>query len=122
MSDEMERTMDACVFCRIVAGQAPASVVYEDDEIIAIRDVNPQAPLHLLVIPRKHVRTLSDLGEGEDQLVGRMIRRAAALAADNGVAAQGYRTVFNCERGAGQTVFHIHLHVLGGRRLGWPPG
>ncbi|MFB3853387.1 MAG: histidine triad nucleotide-binding protein [Vicinamibacterales bacterium] len=114
--------MDACVFCRIAAGQAPASVVYEDEEMIAIRDVNPQAPLHLLVIPRKHVRTLNDLAEGDDLLIGRMIRRAAALAAENGAAAQGYRTVFNCERGAGQTVYHIHLHVLGGRHFGWPPG
>lgn len=114
--------MTRCLFCRIAAGQAPATLVYEDDEMVAIRDVNPQAPAHLLVIPRRHIATLNDLAEADDGLVGRMIRRAAALAAEHGFAGEGYRTVFNCERGAGQTIFHIHLHVLGGRPLRWPPG
>lgn len=112
----------ACLFCRIVAHQAPAKILCEDDELIVIQDINPQAPLHVLVIPRKHVATLNDLTDEEDRLVGVMLRRAAAIAAASGVANRGYRTVFNCNREAGQTVFHIHLHVLGGRPLGWPPG
>lgn len=112
----------ACLFCRIIAGEIPASKAYEDDEIVAIADINPQAPMHLLVIPRVHVATLNDLTGDHDGLVGRMVRRAADLATERGYSADGYRTVFNCNTAAGQTVFHIHLHVLGGRRLGWPPG
>ncbi len=111
-----------CVFCRIVAGQAPARIVYQDERLVAIDDVNPQAPMHVLVIPRRHVPTLNDLAPSDDELVGEMIRRAAAIARERGVADHGYRTVFNCNRGAGQSVWHIHLHVLGGRRLSWPPG
>jgi histidine triad (HIT) family protein len=111
-----------CLFCRVIAGEAPASVVYQDDEMVAIRDINPQAPLHVLLIPRKHLATLNDLAEEDDALVGRMLRRAAALAREHGLDARGYRAVFNCNREAGQSVYHIHLHVLGGRRMGWPPG
>ena len=114
--------MSDCLFCRIVAGEIPASKVYEDDELIAFNDINPQAPMHVLVVPRTHVPTLNDLAAGHDALVGRMIRRGAAIAADRGYAESGFRTVFNCNAGAGQTVFHVHLHVLGGRRFGWPPG
>jgi histidine triad (HIT) family protein len=113
---------DNCLFCRIVAGDIPAAKVHEDDEIVAFNDINPQAPMHVLVVPRTHVATLNDLEPAHDALVGGMLRRAAAIAAERGFAAGGYRTVFNCNADAGQTVFHIHLHVIGGRRLSWPPG
>ncbi len=113
---------ESCLFCRIVAGEIPASKVYEDEHIIAFNDINPQAPMHVLVVPRTHVATLNDLSQATDSLVGMMVRRAAAIATERGFAAGGYRTVFNCNADAGQTVFHIHLHVIGGRRLGWPPG
>lgn len=111
-----------CIFCRVAAGQADARVVYEDERLVAIDDIRPQAPLHVLVIPRRHVATLNDLAASDDALVGEMIRRGAAIARERGVSGQGYRTVFNCNRAAGQSVYHIHLHVLGGRRLSWPPG
>ena len=113
---------DSCLFCRIVAGDIPASKVFEDDQLVAFNDINPQAPMHVLVVPRTHVATLNDLAPEHDALAGAMVRRAAAIAAERGFAAGGYRTVFNCNSDAGQTVFHIHLHVIGGRRLGWPPG
>ena len=99
-----------------------ASSCYQDDRLVVLQDINPQAPLHALVIPRKHVATLNDLSPEDDGLVGEMIRRAAAVAREHGVAERGYRTVFNCNGEAGQTVFHIHLHVLGGRPMAWPPG
>jgi histidine triad (HIT) family protein len=111
-----------CLFCRIVAGEIPAALVYSDDHLVAFQDINPQAPMHVLIVPRRHISTLNDLAAVDDPLVGEMVRRAAALAAEQGYAETGYRTVFNCNAGAGQTVFHIHLHVLGGRRFGWPPG
>ena len=114
--------MADCLFCKIAAGDIPASIVYQDDRLIALEDINPQAPMHVLVVPRRHLATLNDLAEGDDQLVGEMIRRAAAIAREHGHADRGYRTVFNCNAGAGQTVFHIHLHVLGGRSFSWPPG
>ena len=112
----------SCLFCRIVAGEIPAKKVHEDEHLIALEDINPQAPLHVLVVPRRHIATLNDLQPGDDALVGEMVRRAAAIADSRGVSAGGYRTVFNCNSDAGQTVFHIHLHVLGGRALTWPPG
>ena len=112
----------SCLFCRIAAGEIPATKVFEDDEIIAFDDINPQAPMHVLVIPRAHVATLNDLDSAHEALAGRMLRRAAAIAQERGHAARGYRAVFNCNAGAGQTVFHLHLHVLGGRTLAWPPG
>jgi histidine triad (HIT) family protein len=112
----------SCLFCKIIAGEIPASKVYEDDRLIAFNDINPQAPLHVLIVPLRHVATLNDLGPGDDGLVGKMLRRAAAIAAEKGYAGRGYRTVFNCNSEAGQTVFHIHLHLLAGRGLGWPPG
>jgi histidine triad (HIT) family protein len=111
-----------CLFCRIVAGQIPAALVHQDDDLIAFKDISPQAPLHLLIVPRRHVPTLNDLAAGDDALVGSMLRTAAALAASHGYAERGYRTVFNCNADAGQTVFHIHLHLLAGRGLTWPPG
>jgi histidine triad (HIT) family protein len=112
----------SCLFCRIIAGEIPASKVYEDDRLVAFNDVNPQAPMHVLIVPREHIETLNDLSHGHDALIGEMTRRAAALAGERGYAASGYRTVFNCQRDAGQSVFHIHLHVLAGRTLRWPPG
>ncbi len=112
----------SCLFCRILAGEIPGKFLHQDDRLVVLQDINPQAPLHALVIPRKHVATLNDLSAEDDGLVGEMLRRAALVAREHGVADAGYRAVFNCNREAGQTVFHIHLHVLGGRPLGWPPG
>jgi histidine triad (HIT) family protein len=100
----------------------PAARVYEDERVVAFADVNPQAPLHVLIVPREHIATLNDLSPDRDALVGEMIRRAAAIAADRGYGERGYRTVFNCHRDAGQTVFHLHLHLLAGRHFTWPPG
>jgi histidine triad (HIT) family protein len=112
----------ACLFCRIVAGEIPASKVHEDADLVAFNDINPQAPLHVLIVPKRHIATTSDLTPADEALVGKLVRAAAALAAENGYAERGYRTVFNCNAEAGQTVFHIHLHLLAGRHLGWPPG
>jgi histidine triad (HIT) family protein len=114
--------MSDCLFCKIIAGQIPGSVVYEDEQLFAFKDINPQAPLHVLILPRRHIATLNDLGPGDDALVGSMFRAAAALAKEHGYADRGYRTVFNTNREAGQSVFHIHLHLLAGRGLAWPPG
>ena len=114
--------MPDCLFCRIAAGEVPATLVHQDERLIAFKDINPQAPLHVLVVPRRHIATLNDLAAPDDGLVGEMIRRAAAIAREHGHAAGGYRTVFNCNANAGQTVFHIHLHVLAGRPMTWPPG
>jgi histidine triad (HIT) family protein len=112
----------SCLFCRILAGEIPGTFLYQDDRLVVLQDINPQAPLHALVIPRRHVATLNDLSQEDDGLVGEMLRRAAAIAREHGAADAGYRAVFNCNREAGQTVFHIHLHVLGGRPMAWPPG
>ena len=111
-----------CLFCKIIEGQIPGAIVYQDERLVAFKDINPQAPMHVLIVPRRHIASLNDLKPDDDGLVGEMVRRAAALAAEHGHADRGYRTVFNCNADAGQTVFHIHLHILGGRRLGWPPG
>ena len=114
--------MSDCLFCKIAAGELPASIVFEDERLVAFEDISPRAPTHLLIVPRRHIATLNDLDAADDGLVGEMIRRAAALAKARGIAEAGYRTVFNCNAGAGQTVFHIHLHLLGRRPLEWPPG
>jgi len=114
--------MSECLFCKIGAKQIPAKLLHEDDEMFVIADINPQAPLHALVIPRKHVATLNELSPTDDALIGRMMRRAAAVAKARGYEQRGYRTVFNTNAEAGQSVNHIHLHVLGGRSLTWPPG
>ena len=111
-----------CLFCKIAGGQIHPSFVHQDEVLMAFNDINPQAPLHVLIVPRRHIATLNDLSPADDALVGSMFRRAAAIADEHGYAQRGYRTVFNCEREAGQTVFHIHLHLLAGRGLGWPPG
>lgn len=114
--------MSDCLFCKIIAGEIPGQIVHEDDDLVAFKDINAQAPLHVLIVPRRHIATLNDLAPADDGLVGSMFRCAAALAKQHGSAERGYRTVFNCNRDAGQTVYHIHLHLLGGRGLGWPPG
>ena len=114
--------MPDCLFCKIIAGQIPGAIVHQDDGVVAFRDINPQAPLHVLIVPRRHIASLNDLTPADDELVGSMFRCAAALVKQHGYADRGYRTVFNTNREAGQTVFHIHLHVLAGRALSWPPG
>jgi histidine triad (HIT) family protein len=114
--------MDDCIFCKIVAGEIPADLVYEDDAVIAFRDLNPQAPTHVLVIPRRHIATLNDLGPEDADIMGRLFLAAREIAAREGFAEAGYRTVVNCNEAGGQSVFHIHLHLLGGRMMHWPPG
>jgi len=114
--------MNDCLFCKIINGEIPGSIVYRDDRLVAFNDINPQAPLHALIVPTRHIATLNALTREDDGLVGEMVRRAAALAADKGYAENGYRTVFNTNEGAGQSVFHIHLHLLAGRKFTWPPG
>ena len=114
--------MENCLFCRIIAGEVNASIVHDGEHIVAFRDINAQAPLHVLIVPRRHIPTLNDLQPNDDQLVGSMFRTAAELATKHGYAERGYRTVFNTNADAGQTVFHIHLHLLAGRTLHWPPG
>ena len=114
--------MENCLFCRIIAGEIPSPLVHDGEHVVAFNDINPQAPLHALIVPRRHIRTLNDLQPSDDQLIGSMFRVAAELAKAHGYAERGYRTVFNCNADAGQTVFHIHLHVLAGRSLHWPPG
>ena len=114
--------MSDCLFCRIIRREIPGSIVYEDDHVLAFNDINPQAPTHVLVVPKRHIATLNDLVPEDDGIVGELVRRAAAIAKERGLSAGGFRTVFNPNRDAGQTVFHIHLHLLGGRPMAWPPG
>ena len=114
--------MSDCLFCQIISRDIQASIVYEDERILAFNDINPQAPTHVLVVPKRHIATLNDLSAGDDQIVGELVRRAAAIAKAKGISTGGFRTVFNTNREAGQTVFHIHLHLLGGRSMHWPPG
>lgn len=112
----------SCLFCRIVAGEIPAQVVYSDDNVIAFRDINPQAPTHILIIPRTHLESLNDAPVHDAAMLGALFHAVAQIAAQEGIAASGYRTVINTGAGAGQSVFHLHLHLLGGRGLAWPPG
>jgi len=114
--------MADCLFCKMAGKEIPVAFVYEDEHMFVLDDINPQAPMHVLVIPRRHIATLNELSAQDDGLVGAMLRRAAAVAADRGFGERGFRTVFNTNADAGQSVHHIHLHVLGGRRLAWPPG
>lgn len=113
---------DTCIFCRIVAGSIPARLAYEDDDVLAFHDVDPRAPVHVLVIPRRHIASVNDLQSDDRDLVGGLYLAAKKIAQDLGVAESGYRLVMNCGAQAGQSVDHIHLHVLGGRGLKWPPG
>ena len=114
--------MEDCIFCKIVAGEIPADIVFEDDAVMAFRDLNPQAPTHVLVIPKRHIASLNDLTADDQPLIGRLFTAAREIAAQAGFAEAGYRTVVNCNADGGQTVFHIHLHLLGGRAMHWPPG
>jgi len=113
--------MTDCLFCKILAGKIPAKKVYEDEHTFAFEDINPQAPTHVLVIPKKHIVGLKEAGESDAELLGRCQLAAAEIARERGIE-HGYRTVYNVGPGAGQSVFHLHLHLLGGRALGWPPG
>jgi histidine triad (HIT) family protein len=111
-----------CLFCKVAAREIDAKIVAEGDDWVAFRDINPQAPTHVLVIPREHVPTTNDLRPDQEVLVGQLVRAAAEIARAEGIAEEGYRIVLNCNRGAGQSVFHLHLHLLGGRPMRWPPG
>jgi histidine triad (HIT) family protein len=111
-----------CLFCKIVAGEIPANVIYQDDHVLAFEDINPQAPTHTLVIPREHIATLDELDEDKEAIAGKILVAARNIAREKGLDDRGYRLVANCLESAGQTVFHIHFHLLGGRSLGWPPG
>ena len=113
---------DKCLFCRIATGEIPAKKVFEDNDVVAFQDINPQAPAHVLVIPRKHLPSLDDLNEADAAVVGTALVRVAQIARDLRLNGDGYRVVVNNGEAAGQTVFHIHFHVLGGRNFGWPPG
>jgi len=112
----------ACIFCDIVGNRRPSRIVYEDDRLVAFDDVHPQAPTHVLVVPRRHITSLLDLAEPDDTVVGAMVRRARDLARQLGLGERGFRLVMNCGDDAGYSVHHIHLHLLGGRHLAWPPG
>ena len=114
--------MSETIFGKIAAGEIPADIVYEDEDVVAFRDVSPQAPTHVLLIPRKPIRTLNDAVPEDTELLGQLFLAAAKVAAQEGVAEGGYRVVVNCNAAGGQTVFHLHLHLLGGRPLQWPPG
>jgi len=114
--------MTDCIFCKIISGDIPGDIIYQDDDVLAFRDLNPQAPTHFLVIPKKHISTINDLQSEDAELVGKLYLAAKQVAKDEGIAESGYRAVMNCNAGAGQSVFHIHLHVLGGRGMSWPPG
>jgi histidine triad (HIT) family protein len=111
-----------CLFCQIIAGEIPADVIYQDSRSIAFRDIKPQAPLHVLVIPHEHLESLDEAAQKDEALLGHLLRVAARVANEQGLSESGYRTVINTGAGAGQSVFHLHLHVLGGRSLNWPPG
>jgi histidine triad (HIT) family protein len=113
---------ESCLFCKIIAGDVPGNVVHKDESCIVIRDLNPQAPTHVLVIPREHIESLDDAAQKEEGLLGHLLRIAARVANEEGHGETGYRTVINTGAGAGQSVFHLHVHVLAGRPLNWPPG
>ena len=114
--------MSDCIFCRIIERKMPAKIIYEDEHTLAFEDVNPQAPVHALVIPKKHIPTMLDIREEDDRLISHMFRVANKIALDKGIAGRGFRLVNNCNRESGQTVFHIHFHILGGRSMRWTPG
>jgi histidine triad (HIT) family protein len=119
---KVEYVMTACIFCKIVAGAIPNTPIFEDEHLIVIDDINPAAPVHKLIIPKKHIATLNDLNAEDTLLMGHLLVTAAKLASTLGIAEDGYRLVENCNAGGGQTVYHIHMHLLGGRTFHWPPG
>jgi histidine triad (HIT) family protein len=114
--------MDSCLFCRIVRGEIPAKIVYEDEKCLAFEDIKPQAPVHILLIPKTHFASLNEAPAGAESLLGEMLFRARAIAREKGIGENGYRVVLNTARDSGQEVFHIHFHLLGGRHMTWPPG
>jgi histidine triad (HIT) family protein len=113
---------DDCLFCKILAGEIPADIIYESDTAVAFRDINPQAPTHAVIIPRKHIATINDIDTEDQAVIGSLFTAAREIAAQEGFEQAGYRVTMNCNEAAGQTVFHIHLHLLGGRSFSWPPG
>lgn len=114
--------MSDCLFCKIREGEIPAEIVFENEAVLAFRDVNPQAPTHILIIPRKHIATTNELAPEDEVIMGALFTAARTIAEEEGISDDGYRMVVNCNQGAGQTVFHIHMHLLGGRNMRWPPG
>lgn len=114
--------MDNCIFCSIIQGKIPSEKVYEDDQVFAFKDINPEAPVHVLIIPKKHIASINELDEDNSQVIGHIYVAAKKIAMELGIAESGYRVVANCGSNAGQTVYHIHFHLLGGRSLNWPPG
>lgn len=118
----MSDTNTDCLFCKILDDDIPVDIVYESDTVLAFRDINPQAPTHVLIIPRRHIATINDITEIDHAIVGSLFTAARDIAKQEGIAEDGYRVTMNCNAAAGQTVFHLHLHLLGGRALGWPPG
>ena len=114
--------MTDCLFCKIIDGEIPGDIVYENDKVLAFKDINPIAPVHILVIPKEHIATLNDLEEKHTQTMGELFLAAKKIASEKGFSESGYRTVFNCNKDAQQTVFHIHLHLIAGRQMSWPPG
>ena len=114
--------MEQCLFCKIASGKIPSDKVFEDSDLFAFRDINPQAPSHIVVVPKKHIATINDMAEGDSCLFGKVMLAIKKIAAKEGISSGGYRVVINCNSDAGQTVFHVHFHLLGGRKLQWPPG
>jgi len=114
--------MSECLFCGIIEGKIKGDIVYQDESVVAFNDIGPKAPVHILIVPRKHIATVMDIAPTDGQLIGDIFRVAAQLAKERGIAEGGFRVVVNCGADAGQTVFHLHYHLLGGRHLGWPPG
>jgi histidine triad (HIT) family protein len=122
MGCNIQEVFMECLFCKIIEKKQPAKILYEDDLSVALEDINPQAPVHALVIPKKHISTNLDLKEEENSLIGHLFQVANKIAKDKGIADRGFRLVMNCNPESGQTVFHMHLHILGGRIMHWPPG
>ena len=114
--------MNECLFCKMVSGVIPCDKVHENQNVLALRDIDPKAPTHILIIPKKHITTLNEINENDQDLLGELLLTAKKIAKDEGIDRSGYRTVFNCNSDGGQTVFHIHMHLLGGRPMSWPPG
>ena len=114
--------MNDCIFCKIIKGEIPSKKIYEDEDIFVFEDINPQAPVHILLIPKQHFASLNDIPEEKKDMLGQLLIKARRIAEDQGMAQRGYRIVLNTQRDSGQEVFHIHFHLLGGRRMSWPPG
>lgn len=114
--------MNDCLFCKMISGEIPCDIVYENESVFAFRDIDPKAPTHILLIPRKHIRSINELGEPEQNLAGELLLTAKKIAKEEKIDESGFRTIFNTNSDGGQTVFHIHMHILGGRKMAWPPG